>query len=147
MLRMAPTWHASITCRGRLSISSRQHHGTTLVEYFYDRATQQNEEDPDGSEIDESSFRYPGPKPQSREAGIMMLSDAVESASRTLVDPTPSRIENLVEDIAMKRLLDGQFDECSLTLREIHIISESLVKSLTAVYHGRVKYPEKQQSA
>ena len=124
-----------------------QHHGTTLVEYFFDRATRQNEEDPDGGEIDESSFRYPGPKPQSREAGIMMLADAVESASRTLVDPTPSRIENLVHDMAMKRLLDGQFEECSLTLREIHIVSESLVKSLTAVYHGRVKYPEKQQTA
>ena len=124
-----------------------QHHGTTLVEFFYDRATRQSEANPDGGEIDESSFRYPGPKPQSREAGIMMLADAVESASRTLVDPTPSRIEGLVHDMAMKRLLDGQFDECSLTLREIHLVSESLVKSLTAVYHGRVKYPEKQQTA
>jgi membrane-associated HD superfamily phosphohydrolase len=71
-----------------------------------------------------------------------MLADAVESASRTLSDPTPKRIENLVHDIAMNRLLDGQFDECSLTLSEIHIIEESLVKSLIGIYHSRIKYPE-----
>jgi membrane-associated HD superfamily phosphohydrolase len=72
----------------------------------------------------------------------LMLSDAVESASRTLSDPTPKRIENLVHDIAMNRLLDGQFDECSLTLSEIHVIEESLVKSLIGIYHSRIKYPE-----
>jgi putative nucleotidyltransferase with HDIG domain len=124
-----------------------QHHGTTLVEYFYNRAARRSEEDPDVGAVDESSFRYPGPKPQTREAGVLMLADAVESASRTLVEPTPARIENLVHEIAMKRLLDGQFDECSLTLKEINAIVESLSKSLTAVYHGRVKYPERQQTA
>jgi hypothetical protein len=72
----------------------------------------------------------------------MMLSDAVESASRTLTEPTPSRIANLVHELALKRLLDGQFDECGLTLEELGIIEQSLVKSLTAVYHGRVKYPD-----
>ena len=77
----------------------------------------------------------------------MMMADAVESASRTLVDPTPSRIESLVHEIAMKRLLDGQFDECGLTLQELHVIEDSLVKSLTAVYHSRVKYPDQQQTA
>ena len=71
-----------------------------------------------------------------------MLADAVESASRTLSDPTPKRIENLVHDIAMNRLLDGQFDECSLTLSEIHAIEESLVKSVIGIYHSRIKYPE-----
>ena len=71
-----------------------------------------------------------------------MLADAVESASRALVEPTPARIESLVEDIAMKRLLDGQFDDCGLTLKELATISDSLIKSLTAVYHGRVKYPD-----
>ena len=94
--------------------------------------------------MDESNFRYPGPKPQTKEAGVLMLADAVESASRTLVDPTPARIENLVHDLAMKRLLDGQFEECGLTLQEVHVIEESLVKTLTAVYHGRVKYPDQQ---
>jgi membrane-associated HD superfamily phosphohydrolase len=73
-----------------------------------------------------------------------MLADAVESASRVLKEPTPSRIENLVDDISMKRLLDGQFDECGLTLEEVRRIGESLVKSLTAVYHGRVKYPDQE---
>ncbi len=124
-----------------------QHHGTTLVEYFYHEATKQADKQPDHkTDAEESSFRYPGPKPQSREAGVMMLADAVESASRTLSEPTPQRIKTLVHEITMKRLLDGQFDESLLTLNEIHEIEESLIKSLTAIYHGRIKYPE-QQSA
>ncbi len=71
-----------------------------------------------------------------------MLADASESASRTLTDPTPARIENLIHDLAMKRLIDGQFDDCGLTLRELATVQESLAKSLTSVYHGRVKYPD-----
>jgi putative nucleotidyltransferase with HDIG domain len=122
----------------------QQHHGTTLVEYFYRQASESKKSNPDGAEVDESSFRYPGPKPQTKEAGILMLADAVESASRVLVEPTPSRIESLVEDISRKRLLDGQFDECGLTLEEVRKIGDSLVKSLTAVYHGRVKYPDQE---
>jgi putative nucleotidyltransferase with HDIG domain len=122
----------------------QQHHGTTLVEYFYRQASESKKANPDNSEVDESSFRYPGPKPQTKEAGILMLADAVESASRVLVEPTPSRIESLVEDISRKRLLDGQFDECGLTLEEVRKIGDSLVKSLTAVYHGRVKYPDQE---
>jgi cyclic-di-AMP phosphodiesterase PgpH len=119
-----------------------QHHGTTLVEYFYDQAAKQSANDPDRGEVDETSFRYPGPKPQRKEAAVMMMADAVESASRTLVDPTPARIEGLVHELARKRLLDGQFDECGLTLRELSLIEESLAKSLTAVYHSRIKYPD-----
>jgi putative nucleotidyltransferase with HDIG domain len=121
-----------------------QHHGTTLVEYFYRREAMRLKDDPDAGELDETTFRYPGPKPQTKEAGCLMLADVVESASRALIDPTPARIESLVHDLAMKRLLDGQFDECGLTLSELKIIEDSLVKSLTAVYHGRVKYPEHQ---
>ncbi len=119
-----------------------QHHGTTLVEYFYRRASERKEADPDGGELDESDFRYPGPKPQSKEAAVLMLADAVESASRALVEPTPARIESLVHEIAMKRLLDGQFDDCGLTLQELATVEDTLIKSLTAVYHGRIKYPE-----
>jgi len=122
----------------------QQHHGTTLVEYFYRQAASRQSEDPDAAEVDESSFRYPGPKPQTKEAGVLMLADAVESASRVLVEPTPSRIENLVEELSQKRLADGQFDECNLTLEEVRKIGDSLVKSLTAVYHGRVKYPDQE---
>jgi cyclic-di-AMP phosphodiesterase PgpH len=119
-----------------------EHHGTTLVEFFYRRATELSQTDPNGTEIDEQNFRYPGPKPSSRESAVLMLSDAVESASRALTEPTPARIASLVHDLAMKRLLDGQFDECGLTLEELEVIERSLVKSLTAVYHGRVKYPD-----
>jgi hypothetical protein len=119
-----------------------EHHGTTLVEYFYRRATERQQHDPNGTEIDEQTYRYPGPKPSTRESAVLMLSDAVESASRALTEPTPARIASLVHDLAMKRLLDGQFDECGLTLEELELIEQSLVKSLTAVYHGRVKYPD-----
>ena len=122
-----------------------QHHGTTLVEYFYHEATRKADED-HKSEAEEASFRYPGPKPQTKEAGIMMLTDAVESASRTLREPTPKRIGNLVHEITMKRLHDGQFDECEMTLAEIHTVEDSLTKSLIAMHHGRIKYPE-QRSA
>jgi putative nucleotidyltransferase with HDIG domain len=124
-----------------------QHHGTTLVEFFYHRANKlQKESDPDAEDIDEVGYRYPGPKPQTKEAAVLMLADAVESAGRALVDPTPARIDSLVEEIAMKKLLDDQFDECGLTLKELRTVQESLIKSLTAVYHGRIKYPD-QQSA
>ncbi len=125
-----------------------QHHGTTLVEYFYHAATKQCEQDPDHeNDAEEAAFRYPGPKPQTREAGVLMLADAVESASRTLSDPTPKRIESLVHSLTMKRLLDGQFDESSLKLSEIRTIEKSLVKSLTAIYHGRIRYPEARSEA
>ncbi len=121
-----------------------QHHGTTLVEYFFHRANEQLDEDVTSSGLHESSYRYPGPKPQSIEAAVLMLADSVESASRALVEPTPSRIDNLVEDISLKKLLDGQFDECGLTLEQLRTIEDSLSKSLTAVYHGRVKYTTQQ---
>ena len=117
-----------------------QHHGTTLVEYFYREAASRADED-HRTDADESTFRYPGPRPQSKEAGVMMLADAVESASRTLSEPAPKRIQSLVNEITLKRVLDGQFDECGLTMIEIRIVQQSLVKTLTAVHHGRVKYP------
>jgi hypothetical protein len=125
-----------------------QHHGTTLVEYFYHQATEKAGQNPDyETKIEESSFRYPGPKPQSREAGVLMLADAVESASRALQEPTPKRIERLVHDITLKKLLDGQFDESGLTLNDIRIIEKSLVKSLTAIHHVRIAYPETNRNA
>jgi putative nucleotidyltransferase with HDIG domain len=119
-----------------------EHHGTTLVEYFYRRAAEQSQADPNGDGPDEQTYRYPGPKPSTRESAVMMLADAAESASRTLSEPTPARIASLVHELARKRLEDGQFDECGLTLEELKTVERSLVKSLTAVYHGRVKYPD-----
>lgn len=119
-----------------------QHHGTTLVDYFFHEAArgQQGLEAPDET-VDEASFRYPGPKPQSKEAAVMMLADCVEGASRVLSEPTPASIEKLVHNLALNRLLDGQFDESGLTLEELRTIEDSLTKSLNSVYHGRIKYP------
>jgi putative nucleotidyltransferase with HDIG domain len=126
-----------------------QHHGTTLVEYFYREALRLiecNAPGEGGAEAQapllEPSFRYPGPKPLSRENGIVMLADAVESSSRALIDPTPNSLRKLVHDLLMKRLLDGQFEESGLTLTELHRIEESLCKSLIALFHARIKYPE-----
>lgn len=120
-----------------------QHHGTTLVEYFFREASRKAEGKPEArTDAEEESFRYPGPKPQTREAGVMMIADACESASRAMTDPTPKRLEQLVRDLTMKRLLDGQFDECNLTLSDLHKIELSIAKSLTAIYHGRIKYPD-----
>ena len=126
-----------------------QHHGTTLVEYFYRRAEQQQEElnengDESKTQVDESDFRYPGPRPQTPEAAVMMLADTVESASRALREPAPARIENLVREIAKKKFEDGQFEDCSITIKQLNTIQESLIKSLNAMYHARVKYPEKE---
>jgi putative nucleotidyltransferase with HDIG domain len=127
----------------------QQHHGTTLVEYFYREALRQQEAQGHSTSLAdgqpnplEASFRYPGPKPQTRESGIVLLSDAVESSSRALASPTPGSLRKLVHDLLMKRLLDGQFEESGLTLTELHIIEETLAKGLIALYHSRIKYPE-----
>jgi putative nucleotidyltransferase with HDIG domain len=119
-----------------------QHHGTTLVEYFYREAMRMQETNGTGNADLEACFRYPGPKPQSRENGILMLADAVESASRSHANPTPGSLNKLVHDLLMKRLLDGQFEESGLTLTELHLIEESLSKSLIALFHARIKYPD-----
>ncbi|HMF18331.1 MAG TPA: HDIG domain-containing protein [Gemmataceae bacterium] len=122
-----------------------QHHGTTLVEYFYREAMRLHEDaGQDGAEL-EASFRYPGPKPKTPEAGIIMLADAVESSSRSLQHFTPGSVSKLVHDLVMKRLLDGQFEESSLTLTQLHRIEESLCKSLIAMFHARIKYPDPPQ--
>ncbi|MBN2064710.1 MAG: HDIG domain-containing protein, partial [Sedimentisphaerales bacterium] len=115
------------------------HHGTTLVQYFYHAATQKSSET--GEVVEESDFRYPGPKPRTKEAAIVMLADVVEGATRAMKDPTPSRIETLVHNMAMSRLQDGQLSDCDLTIRELSRIEHSLVKSLCAMYHGRISYP------
>jgi putative nucleotidyltransferase with HDIG domain len=127
----------------------QQHHGTTLVEYFFREALRLQESQGHApARVEgqphplEPSFRYPGPKPQSRENGIVMLADAVESSSRALSVPTPGSLRKLVHDLLMKRLLDGQFEESGLTLTELHIIEETLCKGLIALYHSRIKYPE-----
>lgn len=121
------------------------HHGTTLMEYFYHEAKKKL--DDKQTTVSESEFRYPGPKPKSKEAAIVMLADAVESAARSLTDHTPAKVEGLVHTIAMKRLQDGQFDECELTLRELSQIETSLSKSVAAHHHGRIAYPKSEDKS
>ncbi len=116
----------------------QQHHGTTLVEFFYNRACDTCT--PDQATVEETQFRYPGPKPKTREIAILMLADAVESACRAMSEPNASRIETLVHEIALRRLHDGQFDECDLTMRDLEAIERSLVKTLLGIYHGRIAY-------
>ena len=120
------------------------HHGTTLIEYFYNEARKKHDEkESEGSSWpSESEFRYAGPKPRTKEAAIVMLADAVEGTVRSLTEAIPTRIEAAVHNMAMKRLQDGQFDECDLSLRELSLIEASMVKTLAAHYHGRVAYPK-----
>ena len=125
-----------------------QHHGTTLVEFFYSKAVQQGDQQPDDSPPpSDVEFRYPGPKPRSKEAAIVMLSDIVESACRSLAEPTASRLEAKVHELARLRLDDGQFEECDLTLRDLERIETALCKTLLSMYHGRIVYPTSEASA
>lgn len=118
----------------------RQHHGTSVVSYFYEKA--QKDKDPSVRLIPETEFRYPGPKPQTREAGIVLLGDIVEASSRTLSDPTPSRIRNLVQNRIKSAFLDGQLDECDLTLSDLNKIAEVFSRTLSGIFHHRIDYPE-----
>ena len=123
----------------RIAHIIQQHHGTSLISYFYQKAKEK--EKAESESFDEKDFRYPGPKPQTKEAGIVMLADAVEAASRTLSDPTPSRIKNLVRRITNSIFLDGQLEECELTLKDLQKIEESFSRILTAIFHQRIDYP------
>lgn len=122
----------------------QQHHGTGLVSYFYHKAGLLRDQQADsrpGPAVHEENFRYPGPKPRSREIAVLSLADAIEAASRSLEKVTSGHVENLVYDIINAKLKDGQLEDCSLTLKEIGCISRSFVFTLTNMLHGRVKYP------
>lgn len=128
----------------------REHHGTTLVKYFHHMAAEKQPTIATGRhdrDVPEADFRYPGPKPRTRETAVLMLCDGVEGAVRALRDPTPGRIESTVHQIVVDRLGDGQFDECDITLAQIHAVEQALVKSLCSIYHGRVAYPGQRPSA
>jgi len=115
-----------------------QHHGTNLISYFYKKALERTED----TEVHESDFRYPGPKPQTKETGIVMLADAVEASARSLRDPSVSRLRSIVNSIVEERFKKGELDECPLTLRDLNLIKESFERTLNGVFHGRVRYPE-----
>jgi putative nucleotidyltransferase with HDIG domain len=116
----------------------RQSHGTSLISFFYEKAKQLKGEDA----VNIDNFRYPGPKPQTREAGLVMLADMVEAASRTLANPTPSKIRGLVQHLINKAFSDGQLDDCELTLKDLHKIAKSFYNILSGMYHHRIEYPE-----
>jgi len=115
-----------------------EHHGTSLMYYFYQKALSEH---PEG--LQERDYRYPGPKPQSKETAIVLLADSVEGATRAMDEHTPQRIEDLVRKVINNKFIDGQLDECNLTLRDIDVIASTFVRVLSAMYHGRVKYPDK----
>jgi hypothetical protein len=123
----------------RIAHIIQQHHGTSLISYFYQKAKEK--ENLETGSLDDEDFRYPGPKPQTKEAGIVMLADCVEAASRTLSEPTPSRIRGLVQRITNTIFLDGQLEECELTLKDLQKIEESFNRILTAIFHQRIDYP------
>lgn len=116
-----------------------EHHGTSLIKYFYMRQLEQQDEE---QALPPESFRYPGPKPHSKETVIGMLADSVEAASRTLEEPTYERLHDLVEKIVQSKFQDGQFDEAPVTLEDLRKIITSFTHSLSAIYHVRIEYPE-----
>jgi putative nucleotidyltransferase with HDIG domain len=131
----------------------QEHHGDSLVYYFYRRAQEQKKADMDKVDrrlenpedlpiVDEKNFRYPGPRPRSRESGIITLADTLESASRTLQKPTPAKIRIMVDDLVRAKINDGQLDDCPLTLRELAIVKDSFTSTLRSMLHSRISYPK-----
>jgi putative nucleotidyltransferase with HDIG domain len=123
----------------------RQHHGTTRIGYFYRKAL--DEAATNGATINESDFRYPGPCPMSKEAGILMLADSIEATVKSLEKPTPKRIEDIVDGTIRAKLEDGQFDQCELTMREIHETGEAIREALIGFIGPRIEYPPEAPAA
>lgn len=119
----------------------RQHHGTTLMKYFYIKAKERN------PEVTEEQFRYPGPKPQTREAGIVNIADSCEAAVRAMDHPTGEKIEQFVHNLIEERISDGQLDDSGLTLKEIRKVEKSLISGLSSTFHSRIKYPKMKSEA
>lgn len=118
-----------------------EHHGTNLIRFFYQKAI----ENSDNGEVDEANYRYPGPKPHSKESGIVMLADAVEAGSRALKDPSVSRIRSMIDAMIQERLLDAELDDCPLSIGELKQIKESFVTTLMGMFHGRIEYPKQEE--
>ncbi len=123
-----------------------QHHGTTRMSYFFDKALKQAAKRQSNEGISEEDFRYPGPKPQTKEAGIVMLADSVEASSRSMENLTPQLLEQVIENMIRHRFIEGQLDECELTLRDLTKTREAFLKILMGIHHQRITYPEQQQA-
>lgn len=121
-----------------------QHHGTTRISFFFDKALKQAAKRPTKDAVREEDFLYPGPKPQTKETGIVMLADSVEAATRTIQELTPQKLESAIDNMIKHRFMDGQLDECELTLRELTKIKEGFLKILLGIHHHRIKYPEQE---
>lgn len=120
-----------------------QHHGTSVIDYFYDKARKEAEEaGRNPEEVDRSLYQYPGPKPQTREAGLLMLADGIEAAARTLSEPSQDRIQGLVQKMLNKVFASGELNECDLTLQDLHCIAKCFTRVLTGIYHQRIAYAE-----
>ncbi len=141
-MELAREYHLPLVVRNFIA----EHHGTTIVEYFFHAARErQSRETLTGglaSQVDETEFRYPGPKPHSKETAILMICDGSEGMIRSMPEPTAAKIEGAVHQMIMKRLMDGQFEQCNLTLSELTVIEQSLVRTLVGAYHGRMPYPK-----
>jgi putative nucleotidyltransferase with HDIG domain len=138
-LEMAKKHHLPLVIQDMIP----QHHGTSVIEYFYDKAIKEaKEHNQEIDSVDKSLYTYPGPRPQTKEAGILMLADSIEAAARTLSDPTADRIQGMVQKLINKIFSSGQLNECQLTLQELHRIAKSFTRVLTGIYHQRVAYAE-----
>jgi hypothetical protein len=125
-----------------------QHHGTSLVTYFYNKAKHEAAQPGSSikpSEIREDEFRYPGPKPQSKESAILALADSCEAATRSLVEPTPARIEGMVSKIVSRAFSEGLLEEADITLREVGQVEKAFVRILLGIHHNRIQYPDQEQ--
>lgn len=120
-----------------------QHQGTKLISYFFNKAKELEKRDL--HIVDEREYRYPGPKPQTREAGVILMADTVEAATRSLKDRSPARLEEVVRNMINKNFIDGQLDDCELTLKDLHTIARTFVRILMGVYHQRIEYPQDPQ--
>ena len=117
------------------------HHGTTLVAYFYNKAKYEKNGKSKG-DISDYLYRYPGPKPQTKETGIVMLADSIEASTRAIEDPTPKKLENRIDEVIKNRFIEGELDECELTFRDLTRIKQSFLKVLLGIHHHRIKYPD-----
>jgi putative nucleotidyltransferase with HDIG domain len=133
-----------LACKAKLGAQItniiREHHGTSLVSYFYEKA--KRDKDESIRSLPESDFRYAGPKPQNKEAGLVLLADVVEASSRALSAPTPARISNLVRERIEKVFMDGQLAECEITLHDLNKIAENFTRILNGIFHQRIDYPD-----
>ena len=115
-----------------------EHHGTSAVEYFYQEALARSDDD---TKVTRDTFRYPGPRPRSKETAIVMLADSVEAALRSMDDPSSPRLRSMVHEVVMKKLTDGQLDDCLLTLRELHRLEEAFFQVAVGIFHKRPTLP------